>query len=692
MTDVILPELLAPAGSRESFEAAISGGADAVYFGGERFSARARAKNLTLSEIEECLRECRVRGISAYAAINTRLRSGEITDALEDAYNMLSLGTDALIVADLGLADLLRRTIPEAQLHASTQITGTTAEDAAVLAGLGFSRMVCPRELSMDEVRRLAAESPIEIEMFIHGAHCVSVSGQCSMSYVMGGRSGNRGDCAGPCRLPFGAGFGKGDGRLPRGAALSLKDMCLAAHMRDIILSGVRSLKIEGRLKGPEYTYGVVSIYRRILDERRDATPDEIARLSEYFSRDGFSDGYIKNRYGNMLGTKKDSEIRQDKERFPVPAPEKIPVRGRLSLHTGRRAELTLESGCGSAKITGDVLEAAVGNPPSEESLGRSIAKLGQTPFVLDLLDIDTDGVCGISAAALNALRRSTVSALLAPKAVVKYDTDFPEGDATPPRGITTAAVLTSIRQLTDEVADRFGQIYIPMSDFSDVSAESLPINVGVSLPDVMYCSQTGAVESACERCAREGRAVMVNTLGELSMAVRAGARAVCSHRFVVYNGYTAAVLKELGTDMVTLSPEVSVSTAKEVSKYVRTAVITGGRMPLMLCRRCPMSDGGKNCKLSRAGGFDGKTKPSVCLGYLTDRTGARLPAVGDRYCMTTVYNSVPTWTDMTERDMTHLGINESVYIFSDESAAECVRTVERLGRGIAPDEYRKLR
>ena len=326
-----LPELLAPAGSMDSAMAAIAGGADALYFGGESFSARARAKNLTDDEICALMRECKGRGIKGYGAINTRLRDGELADAAECAYGMLSAGVDALIIADLGLAMLLRETFPEAELHASTQISGTSSADAETLAGLGFARMVCPRELSMDELRTLVQKSPIGIEMFIHGAHCVSVSGQCSMSYVMGGRSGNRGDCAGPCRLPFDAGLGNGDyGKKPRGHALSLKDMCLASHMEDIITMGVESLKIEGRLKGPEYTYGVTKIYRTLLDEKRNATPDEVARLSEYFSRDGFSDGYYGLRYTNMLGTKKDTEIRQDKERFPVPNAPKVPVKGRL--------------------------------------------------------------------------------------------------------------------------------------------------------------------------------------------------------------------------------------------------------------------------------------------------------------------------------------------------------------------------
>ena len=689
MKNKTLPELLAPAGSSESLMAALSAGADAVYFGGERFSARARAKNLGTDEIAECLRWCRAKGVKAYGAINTRLRDGELSDAVESAWEMLCAGTDALIVADLGLAAELRRTFPEAELHASTQITGTSAEDARALAELGFSRMVCPRELSYKELCTLTENSPIGIEMFVHGAHCVSVSGQCSMSYVMGGRSGNRGDCAGPCRLPFGAGLSKGTDKLPGGAALSLKDMCLAGHIRDIIASGVESLKIEGRLKGPEYTYGVVKIYRDLLDGRRDATPDEMALLGEYFSRDGFSDGYLRNRYSDMLGTRKDSEIRQDKERFPVPDPEKVPVTGKLTLRCGEAATLTLASSAKTATVTGDILSPATGNPPSEESLTRSIAKLGQTPFVLESLEVVTDGICGVSASSLNALRRSAADMLCAPAEAVRCTpaSATPENPRIPAKAARTA-VLSSIDQLTPAVAEYFDNIYIPMQDFAD----DLPAKVGISLPEVMYESQTEDVRHFTKVAAADGRPVLVHTYGELKLAREAGAAAVCSHRFVVYNSATAAELRSLGAHTVTLSPEVGIAAAKASSKYAPSAVLTGGRMPLMLCRRCPMSDGGRNCRLGRTGGFDGKTKDRTCRGYLTDRKGAILPATGDRYCMTTIYNSVPTWTDMTPSDAAAVGISESVYIFAAETAAECDSAVEMLRRGTKPKELRKLR
>lgn len=692
-----LPELLAPAGSAESLEAAIAAGADAVYFGGERFSARARAKNLSASEMTELLKMCRAAGVRAHGAVNIRLRDGELCAALDAVWEMLCAGVDALIVGDLGLARLIRRSFPEAELHASTQLTGTSAEDAAVLARLGFSRMVAPRELSLPELRELCADSPIGIEMFIHGAHCVAVSGQCSMSYVMGGRSGNRGDCAGPCRLPFGAGLGVGGGR-PSGYALSLKDMCLAGHVEEIIASGAESLKIEGRLKGPEYTYGVVSVYRRLLDGGRNGTPDEIARLGEYFSRDGFSDGYFKGKYANMLGTAREYGARRGAVADAEPMP-KIPVSGKLTVRCGERARLRLTSPHGTAEAVGEELTAAIGRPPSEESLRRSVTKLGQTPFVMDRLEIDFDGICGISASALNGLRRQAAEGLCAPArsaperpTVCDADvcgTDTGSAEISP-SSVKRTALLTSSDQLTEEVAEYFDEIFIPFSDIAEHG--ELPACVGVSLPEVMYGGLIRRVRDALEAAAADGRRVLVHTLGELSMAVAAGAEAVCSHRLAVYNRASAAELCAMGAVAVTLSPEVSIRAAADIAAVAEVAVLSGGRLPLMLCRRCPMSDGGRLCPHHRSGGFDGRSKGEICRGYLTDRTGAVLPAVGDRFCMTAVYNSVPTYSELDRREAARMGITRLCYSFAAETAEECGRAVRALRAGAVPEEYRKLR
>ncbi len=286
------PEILSPAGNFEVLRAAVYAGADAVYIGGTQFNARMNAKNFDRASIKEAVDFCHSRGVKLYVTLNTLIYDRQIKEALEFTGFLYNSGVDALIVADLGFARLVRELYPEMRLHASTQCSGHNAEAAKFLSEMGFSRMVCARELSEENIKKLVEKSPIEIEAFVHGALCVSQSGQCLMSSIIGGRSGNRGECAQPCRLPY-------NGRYP----LSLKDNCLAAHVTKLIKMGVSALKIEGRMKSPDYVYTAVSLYRRLVDEGRNATNAEIGELMAVFSRQGFTDGYFTSRIDEkMLG------------------------------------------------------------------------------------------------------------------------------------------------------------------------------------------------------------------------------------------------------------------------------------------------------------------------------------------------------------------------------------------------------
>ncbi len=322
-----LPELLAPAGSYETLVSAVKGGADAVYLGGKMFNARMNAKNFDDDGIKKAVSFCHENGVKLYVTLNTLIYDKNFKDALKYAEQLYLYGIDALITADLGFSDTLHKYIPGFELHASTQMSGHNLESAEFLAKRGFSRMVCAREMSKENIEHLVKKSPIEIEMFIHGAMCVCQSGQCLMSSFIGGRSGNRGECAQPCRLPYNKNY-----------PLSLKDMCLAAHVKELINSGVCSLKIEGRMKSPSYVYSVTSTYRRLLDENRNATQKEIERLSDVFSRSGFSDGYYIGKVdGKMLGVRsstdkeatkntyvKQAYVRKSGTEIPTPVREKI--------------------------------------------------------------------------------------------------------------------------------------------------------------------------------------------------------------------------------------------------------------------------------------------------------------------------------------------------------------------------------
>ena len=294
----MLPELLSPAGSPEALRAAVAGGADAVYIGGSAFNARINATNFTIEQIKEAADYCHKRGVRLHVAVNILILDREMKDALEYIRELYLAGVDAVICADMGLAKEIHRHFHDLELHGSTQMSGHNLEAAKLMADMGFARMVTAREMSREDIASLCRTSPIDIEIFIHGAICVSHSGQCLMSSLIGGRSGNRGLCAQPCRMQY-------NGSYP----LSIKDMCLATHIPEIIDMGVRSLKIEGRMKSPDYVYGVTRIYRRLLDEKRGATPAEIKELEALFSRSGFTDGYYVGKISKtMNGIRSESD------------------------------------------------------------------------------------------------------------------------------------------------------------------------------------------------------------------------------------------------------------------------------------------------------------------------------------------------------------------------------------------------
>lgn len=299
MKDKSKPEILAPAGSLEAAYAAVAGGADAIYIGGRMLNARMNAKNFSDEALSECIWHCHENGVKVYVTLNTAVLDRELKSAVDYADMLYALGVDALIVSDTGLASALKDRYPEMELHASTQASGHNADCAKALSELGFCRMVCARELSENDIKALCEQSPIEIEQFVHGAMCVSQSGQCLASAMMGGRSGNRGVCAQPCRMSY-------NGAHP----LSLKDMCLAHHAKTLSESGVSSLKIEGRMKSPSYVYGVTRIYRRIIDEGRNASESEVKELAAIFSRGGFTDGYYTECIGpDMNGVRAEADI-----------------------------------------------------------------------------------------------------------------------------------------------------------------------------------------------------------------------------------------------------------------------------------------------------------------------------------------------------------------------------------------------
>lgn len=684
ITTSALPELLAPAGSPAALEAAILAGADAVYMGGGRFNARMRAKNFDADEMRESLALCRARGVKSFITMNIRLYDRELRDFLADAYRLMCDGADAFIIADPGAVRLLRENIPEAVLHASTQLTGETAADASAMAEMGFSRMVCPREMSLADVKELCAASPIDIEMFIHGAHCVSVSGQCLASFSMGGRSGNRGECAGPCRLPYGKRAGD------ESALLSLRDMCLAGHIPDIIDSGVKSLKIEGRQKSADYVRGAVEIYRRLLDERRAATEDEISRLKELFSRDGFTDGYFRGNMRSMTGVRRETETAAAAPAENQPPMEKVGADVRFTL-TASHAVLEMKTDYASATAETAARALSDGEKPlTAEAAEKNAARLGATPFVMRSFRHSISPDAFFTLSALNGLRRRAVELLLYPERekeaweerefLPALKTRQLKSDA-PSGKIIRTAIFESPEQITPAAADYFDEIYLPW--YSERR------EYGVFLPPLAFGD---AAKKAVETAARHPY-VLCHTVGQLALAKEMGIPAHCSMRLGVFNGECAAALRDMGARSVTLSPELTLRQAEDIPGE---SMIVWGRLPLMLLARCVISDGGAHCA-RKPEGFGGLRHGgdvaeerifSPCRGTLYDRRGEASPVVGRADCTNIMYNSRPIYmADKMDAPALRYAARH-VYLFSAESRREVDGVIAAYEAGTPAAEY----
>ena len=385
-------EILAPAGSMESVVAAVRSGADAVYIGAKEFSARASAENFSIDEIEQAAAYCHQRNVKVYLTLNTLIFDSEMKDALTLCQKAYKAGIDAVIVQDLGLASLIKQSMPRLSLHASTQLSVHTPSGAQALKELGFSRVVLARELSYAEIKEIADSVEIELEVFVHGALCMSVSGQCYFSAMLGSRSGNRGRCAQPCRLPFKLKGGNG-------YALSLKDSSLIPYLKELEKMGVTSAKIEGRMKRPEYVSAAVRACREGLDDGK-VSEKTGENLRGVFSRTGFTDGYYKGkRDKNLFGYRLKEDVTAATEKLLSQIRntykdelKTVGISMKLSVKCGELAELKVSDGVNTVTVYSETqAEIAKSSPLLLESAEKSLSKTGGTPYFLDKLDFKTD-------------------------------------------------------------------------------------------------------------------------------------------------------------------------------------------------------------------------------------------------------------------------------------------------------------
>ena len=401
-------EILSPAGSPEALRAAVCAGANAVYLGFGQFNARRGARNFSRDEFASAVSYCHLRGVKVYLTLNTLCSDREMGDAVDCAVQASKLGVDAALVQDLGLVRALRQAAPDLPLHASTQMTVHSLDGVKLCADLGMTRVVLGRELSRDQIAYICQHSPIEIEVFGHGALCMCWSGQCFFSSVIGGRSGNRGMCAQPCRLNYG--WGSKADEYP----LSLKDLSLAGHLKALQHMGVACLKLEGRMKRPEYVAIVTGIYARALREDREPTAEEMDILARTFSRQGFTDGYFMNQKGPaMFGTRQ--EEKEPRELYAQARStyengvenRKEPVRMYALIQRGQPAQAAAEDREGRVvQVEGPVPEEAKNVPLTREKVEGQLARTGGTPFQCEKATARVEEGLSLPLSALNDLRR----------------------------------------------------------------------------------------------------------------------------------------------------------------------------------------------------------------------------------------------------------------------------------------------
>lgn len=667
-------EILAPAGGEAQLRAAVLCGADAVYLGLRGFNARAGAENFDENTLPQTVGWCHARGVRVYVTLNTLVTDRELPQWLHSLDAVAAAGVDGVLVQDLGLAKIIRQRYPTLPLHASTQMTIHNLAGARLLEEMGFAQVVLARELSKEEIAAICAGTSMRCEVFVHGALCMSVSGQCYLSSVLGERSGNRGRCAQPCRLDF-----KSHGR---GYALSLKDLTLTDRLRELEALGVASFKIEGRLKRPEYVAAAVTACRQSL---AGEVPD-LETLRSVFSRSGFTDGYYTARRDlTMFGTRTRedtaaaAEVLGKLSALTRNEVGRLPVDMVLTMAPGEPATLAVTDGTHRVEVAGEVPQTALTRPTDEELARRALEKCGGTPFYLQNLTCHIGEGLMLPLSALNRLRAAALTALAeARSVVVPYPqapaaAGEPAGRARPVGSPQLRCRLAAAAQLTPAIRRGGGRLSLPLHELAE-RPELLETGAErwvAELPAFCAPQQEEAVMRALRKLKEQGlTAALCGNLGSLLMAREAGLRIIGDYGLNIINSPAAQQAAALGCDEITLSFECERNAARNIHSPVPIGVIAYGRLPLMLLRNCP-----------------GKTAAGCgdCRGinHITDRRGEDFPLQCQNRQYTHLLNPRPLFLSdrLPEWDFCDF----LTLRFTTETPAECDAILEMYQTGAAP-------
>jgi len=654
------PEILAPVGGEEQLLAAVRCGANAVYLGGKLFNARRNAENFDETDLAKAVSYCHARGVKVYVTVNTIVLDSEMEALEAEAEAIAAAGADAVILQDRAALRLFAGRYPSIQRHASTQTTVHNIDGARFLQDIGYDRLVLARELSLREIERICSEVSLPMEAFVHGAHCMSVSGACYLSAMLGGRSGNRGLCAQPCRLDWAC----GDNRY----ALSLKDMSQISHIREMANAGVHSFKIEGRMKRPEYVAAATTACRQALAGR----PYDAETLRAVFARSGFTDGYLTGaRTADMFGyrTKEDVTDAADVLK-PLAALYRnetplVPVDFQFTMEAAS-TELLVRDGTNEIEVCGGAPEPAVHRTLDEDTARKSLEKTGGTPFLVRNFQAALADGYTLSASSLNALRRQALEELLErrgrtnPHPHVPFEMPVPVPYASSreqpalwarfyraeqiPAGESFEHILLPVEQITKEAIARFGERLI------------------AQLPTLLFPEDEAALDEHLASLAESGlRAVWTNNSYGIPLGRRLGLEVHGGFGLNVVNTPALLAYADDGLASVTVSFELSMAKILALGGSIPRGIVSYGFLPLMHVRNCPVR------AASGCGACNGK-------GELTDRKQIVFPMECDERRTATLLNSVPL--DLADRNLT--GFDFQLLYFTRETADEAAAVAER--------------
>ncbi len=672
-------ELMSPAGSYDGVVAAVRGGADAVYFGAGDFNARRGARNLNDEELPEAIKYCRLRGVKTYITVNTLVTDRELSEARALVGRLNAWGADALIVQDLGMARMIRAVAPDMPIHASTQMTIHNLAGAMAAKKLGFSRVVLSRELPLSEIEFISRRAGIETEVFCHGALCMCYSGQCYFSAAVGGRSGNRGMCAQPCRMQYSF-FGSSPGY-----HLSLKDLSLASYLGRMEAAGVTCVKIEGRMKRPEYTALVTNIYKRAITSGAPPTKDELDKLETVFSRSGFTDAYLTETKGpDMFGMRSEEDKQSSRAIYKEAAqiyesqPEtpRIGVDMLFTARAGSPMTLCVRDLDGNEHITEALpAEAAVTQPSTASEIAVCLRKTGGTVFFPANMKVTVDPGLRVPASAVNAIRRSALESLsnLRRRPPQRGEGEWQPGVKRLPYdgGQKFIFSFLKLEQVTPDVLERRpDMIYLPLSEVArhaDIISQIIKRGQPVVpvLPRIIWDRQWPQALGELRAAKEAGvTAIVCTNLGQLELLRPLGLELRCDYGLNVMNSQSIKELKSLGAASCTLSFELNMPQIRDISASIDSELIVYGRLPLMIT---------ENCVIKRRNGS------CVCDGppnAIIDKTGRSFPLVKEEYCRTAIYNSEKLYLADRPDDLRASGVRWLRLCFTTENNKECASVV----------------